>query len=172
MMTKQNEVATLYREVSARGNHPVGLVVKLYDAILEDLRYAMNAIAAGDVQGRTSSLNHVLKVIGELQSVLDHERGGEVSPLLNGFYNVTRPLILEANLHADAPHIQRLIDLFLPLCQAWKQVEREVCAVKLQTGGGSGTTEQGPAGLTISANDPSGTARNADSEIPRAQWSA
>ena len=169
---KQNEVATLYREVSTRGSHPVGLVVKLYDAILEDLHYAMNAVAAGDVQGRTSSLNHALKVVGELQSLLDHERGGEISPLLNGFYNVTRPLILEANIHSDAPHIQRLIDLYLPLRQAWKQVEREVCAVKPQAGNGSETAEQRPAGQTAPANDPSGTARTSDSETPHVQWNA
>ncbi len=172
MMTDHNEVATLYREVSTRGSHPVGLVVKLYDAILEDLRYAMNAVAAGDVQGRTSSLNHALKVIGELQSVLDHERGGEISPLLNGFYNVTRPLILEANVHSDAPHIQKLIDLYLPLRQAWKQVEREVCAGKVQASSGLGPAEQRPAGQTAPASDPSGSAKTADSEMPHAQWNA
>ena len=36
-------------------------------------------------------LNHALLIIAELESVLDHERGGEVSRHLDGFYKVTRP---------------------------------------------------------------------------------
>jgi len=121
-----NEIATLYRETSARGSHPTTLVVKLYDAILEDLRRALNAAAAGDIQGRAASLNHSLLVIAELQSVLDRERGGEVAKRLDGFYNVTRGLIVEANLHSKPEQIQRLIELYVPLRQAWKQVEEEM----------------------------------------------
>src|SRR3984957_10599090 len=121
-----NEIATLYRETSARGSHPTTLVVKLYDAILEDLRRALNAAAVVDVQGRAASLNHSLLVIAELQSVLDRERGGEVAKRLDGFYNVTRGLIVEANLHSKPEQMQRLIELYVPLRQAWKQVEEEM----------------------------------------------
>ena|ERR1700733_2697520 len=121
-----NEIATMYRETSARGTHPTTLVVKLYDAIIEDLRRALNAAAAGDIQGRAASLNHSLLVIAELQSVLDRERGGDVAQRLDGFYNVTRGLIVEANLHSKPEQMQRLIELYVPLRQAWKQVEEEM----------------------------------------------
>ena len=126
-----SEIASLYREVSARGSHPVSLVVKLYDAILEDFRRALSAAGTGDIQARTISLNHALQIIAELQSVLDHERGGEVSRRLDGFYNVTRSLIIEANIHSNPLHVQRLIDLYMPLRQAWIQVEHEAAAGKV-----------------------------------------
>jgi flagellar protein FliS len=121
-----NEIATMYRETSARGSHPVALVVKLYDAILEDLRRALNAASTGDIEGRTASLNHALLVIAELQSVLDHAQGGEAAKRLDGFYNVTRGLIIEANLRSKPEQLQRLIDLYLPVRQAWKKSTEEM----------------------------------------------
>jgi flagellar protein FliS len=126
-----NEFADVYRQESAHGNHPVELVGKLFDTILEDFRRALNAAGSGDIEARTSCLNHALQVIAELQSVLDHERGGMVAFRLNGFYDVTRALIIEANTHGTPPYIQRLLDLYIPLRQAWKQVERDATTGKL-----------------------------------------
>jgi flagellar protein FliS len=159
-----NEIATLYQETSARGSHPTTLVVKLYDAILEDLRRALNAAAAGDIQGRAASLNHSLLVIGELQGVLDRERGGEVAKRLDGFYNVTRGLIIEANLHSKPEHMQRLIELYVPLRQAWKQVETEMAQ-----GGSQGSS---PMPKAIAAHFASAPAESSELDRESAQWNA
>jgi flagellar protein FliS len=159
-----NEIATLYRETSTRGNRPVELVVKLYDAILEDLRRAMNAAGTGDVQGRTASLNHALLVIAELQSVLDHAQGGEIAQRLDGFYNVTRALIVDANLHSSPERVQRLIDLYMPLRQAWKQAENETS---------SGNSQMSrPAENIKRAASATGPADPSDSDVEHAQWNA
>jgi flagellar protein FliS len=159
-----NDIAAQYRETSARGSRPVELVVKLYDAILEDLRRAMNAAGAGDVQGRTASLNHALLVIAELQNVLDRERGGEVAQRLDGFYNVTRALIVEANLHSKPELVQRIIDLYLPLRQAWKQVEEEMSQEKSESSLASADSNR-----VALANPP---AETSDLDGERAQWNA
>jgi flagellar secretion chaperone FliS len=127
----QQDIASLYRQVSASGSNPVGLVVKLYDAILEDFRRAREAIAAGEVERRVSSLNHALLVIAELEGVLDFDRGGVVARQLQGFYGVTRGLIVEANLHASPERIERLLTLYKPLRQAWQQVESDVANHKV-----------------------------------------
>lgn len=122
----QNQIAAQYRQSSAQGANPVGLVVRLYDAILEDLRRALEALHAGQIESRTAALNHALLIIAELESVLDHERGGEVARHLKGFYRVSRAVILEENLRARPEGIERLIGLFLPVRQAWQQAERQV----------------------------------------------
>ena len=160
-----NEIAAVYSQISTRGSHPVGLVVKLYEAILEDFRRAIKAADTGDIAGRTKSLNHALQIIAELQSVLDHERGGEISRRLDGFYSVTRSLIMEANLHSSPEHVQKLIELYLPLRQAWKQVEDEASAGKLQitTPTGAGSNQ------AASTGKPSG---NASPDVPNTRWSA
>lgn len=162
---KPNEIAAVYSQSSTRGSHPVGLVVKMYEAILEDFRRAIKAAGAGDIQARTVSLNHALQIIAELQSVLDRERGGEVSQRLDGFYNVTRSLITEANIRSNPEQLQKLIELYMPLRQAWKQVEQEADAGKL--GGmdpaGSANTQ------TVSTDQPSG---NSSLEASGIHWNA
>lgn len=165
MTMNPNEIAAVYSQSSTRGSHPVGLVVKMYEAILEDFRRAIKAAGAGDIQGRTTSLNHALQVIAELQSVLDHERGGEVSRRLDGFYSVTRSLITEANIRSNPEHLQKLIELYMPLRQAWKQVEEEADAGKLQLAGPADANSK----LNVSASQPSG---NGSLDAPNAHWNA
>ena len=124
----QTQIASQYRQTSAQGRHPVGLVLKLYDAIVEDLRQALAALRASDVERRVAALNHALLIIAELESVLDHERGGEVAQRLKGFYQVTRAMIVEENLRGRAEGLEKLIALFLPVRQAWQEAERELAS--------------------------------------------
>src|SRR6202142_1649535 len=126
-----NNIADIYRQESTHGNHPVELVGKLYETVIEDFRRAHNAADSGDIQARTTSLNHALQVISELQSVLDHERGGEVARRLDGLYNVTRALITEANIKGKPHQFQKLIELYVPVRQAWKRVELDASMGKL-----------------------------------------
>ena len=161
----QDQIASLYRQTGARGSNPVGLVVKVYDAILEDFRRAINAANAGDIQARTSSLNHALQIIAELQSVLDHERGGVVAQRLDGFYSVTRSLVVEANIQGTPQHFQRLIDLYAPVRQAWEQVEREASAGQLN----AGIRKRLDANQAATSREQSSTN---SSEVPQVQWNA
>jgi flagellar protein FliS len=115
--------AAQYRQSSAQGAHPVGWVVRLYDAILKDFGEALEALRAGQVERRAAALNHALLVIAELEGVLDHEQGGEVARHLQGLYRVSRAMILEANVRASSTRIDKLIGMFLPVRQAWQQVE-------------------------------------------------
>jgi flagellar protein FliS len=122
----QDQIASHYRQISARGANPVGLVVKLYDAILEDFRRALGAIAENDVERRTAVLNHALLVIAELESVLDHQRAGTIAMQLRGFYAVTRAMIVEANVRGGPERIEKLMGLYMPLRHAWEKVENDV----------------------------------------------
>jgi flagellar biosynthetic protein FliS len=121
----QQQIAGQYRQLSTRGVNRVGLVVRLYDAVIEDLRRAREALRAGDVERRVGAVNHALLILAELESVLDHRRGGPVARHLEGFYRVTRSLLVEANGRADAAGMERLMALFLPVRQAWEQAERD-----------------------------------------------
>jgi len=126
----QNQIAAYYRQVSAQGANRVGLVVRLYDSILEDFRIAKEAFDAGDIERRTTRLNHSLLVISELEGVLDYERGGLVARRLKDFYAVTRAMIIEANIRCSREKLDRLAELYVPLRQAWRVVEQEVATGK------------------------------------------
>lgn len=127
----QDQIASHYRQISARGANPAGLVVKMYDAILEDFRRALAAVAEGDVERRTAALNHALLIIAELESVLDHERAAAIAMQLRGFYAVTRAMIVEANARGGQERIEKLAALYKPLQQAWQKVENDVATGKV-----------------------------------------
>jgi flagellar protein FliS len=122
------EAARQYRQLSSRGAHPVGLVVRLYDALLEDFRRAGEAVRAGEIERRTAAINHALLILAELEGTLDHTRGGVVAKHLEGLYQVSRALLVEANLRNSVERLQELTGMFLPVRQAWQQAERELSA--------------------------------------------
>lgn len=156
----QQDIASFYRQVGVAGANPAGLVVKLYDAILQDFGRARDAIAAHNVQERVTRLNHALLIIAELDSVLDFERGGIVARHLRGFYGVMRRLIIEANIHARREDIEKLIDHFAPLRKAWQQVEQDVARNKIKL---SDDHSRGPRTQTLTSQ--------AEQESGGSQWS-
>jgi flagellar protein FliS len=123
-------VAHAYRESTAQGASAVGRVVALFDTILRDFQRALLAIDAGDVQTRVSELNHALTIIGELQGVLDYQRGGEAAVRFERFYNVTRGLILSANVGVSRESLLELMELYKPVRQAWSQVDQKLTNVE------------------------------------------
>jgi flagellar secretion chaperone FliS len=168
---KQDEIASYYRQVSATGANPVGMVVRLYDRILEDFRRAIEAIAANDIKERVASMNHALLIIAELDSVLDFERGGIVAKHLRGFYNVTRAMIVEANIRTSEQQIRKLVDLYTPLQHAWQKVEQDVAEQKIQLPAGNRFPEVLPRPVLQSPSQ-RGVMAASEPEATNSRWSA
>jgi len=118
--------ASAYQQSTAVGATAVGQVIALYDTILRDLRRAIAAIEGGRIEDRVNSSNHALVVIGELQGVLDFQRGGEAARNLNSFYNVTRAMTTHASMRSSREEFQQLASMFARLRAAWSQVERTI----------------------------------------------
>jgi len=162
----QQDVAALYRQISANGANPSGAVVKLYDRILEDFRRASHAISAKNIELRVSCLNHALLIIAELEGVLDFERGGEVAKHLQGFYRVVRGLILQANIRATQQSLEELSKLVAPVRDAWQQVEHDVAHNKVNVAEKAAPPIQGPAPSNAEAG------RELELESTGSRWSA
>ncbi len=115
--------AQAYRQYAANGASPPELIGMLYEAAILSLHRAVHAVEVNDIPRRTANLNHVLAVIGELQSALSLERGGEVAQSLDRFYAFARTRIFEASVQNSQEILQRLATQFLSLREAWQQVE-------------------------------------------------
>jgi flagellar protein FliS len=120
------DTAFAYQQSSAFGSSAVGQVVAVYDRILRDLRQGVLAIKAGEVEKRVSALTHALTIIGELQGVLDFERGGEAAQNLNSFYNVTRAMVMQGGVSSSVETLEELVAMFTRLRSAWAKAERTV----------------------------------------------
>lgn len=150
----QDSAAFAYQQSNARGASPLGQVVALYDTILRDFHRALAAIEAGQVETRVFELNHALTVIGALQSALDFERGGDAAKVLERFYNVTRPMILGANVRASREAILNLVDLYQGVRRAWQQAERNLAAGAMQAAENSAVSKSAPANRVIAKPEP------------------
>ena len=159
-----NDPTLSYRQASARGASPLGQIVALYDTILRDFGRALEALKARDVESRVFELSHALTVIGHLQCVLDHDRGGEAAKAFERFYNVTRGMIVRANVRATPESLEELISLYGALRQAWYQADRQL------------PVDQQLAARTVRPVEPTETFANSPAsdevETTQLQWSA
>jgi len=158
-----NNPTLSYQQASANGASPVGQVIALYDTILRDFGRALAALKAGDIENRVLELNHAIVVIGYLQYVLDHERGGEPAKAFAQFYSVMRGMIVEANFKATPESIEELIELFSGVRQAWYQLEQLSSAGQAPPA----ADRQGDAEASATVSP-----ENEDIETPQFQWSA
>jgi flagellar protein FliS len=159
-----NQPASTYQQDSARGASPVGLIVSLYDTILRDFRRAQVAFEAGNIEARVFELNHALTVVAHLQSILDRERGGEAAPRFARFYEVTRGMILEANVRPSTESLQSLINMYTSLRQAWHEADRNLAPSVPETA--RPAVPEPPATPRISRQP------ELPVESPRGKWSA
>ena len=145
---RSDDSAFAYHQSTAFGASALGQVIALYDTMLRDFHRAMAAIGAGQIEKRVNALNHALIVVGELQGVLDYERGGQAARNLSDFYTVGRVLIMQASMTASREKLQELIGIFTRIRAAWAKAQRST--------GPSEPTQQ----LRISNEAHSGFAQN------------
>jgi len=122
-MTHQ-EIGSTYRVTGAAGANQFELVAMLYDVLLDDLRRAIQAIRAGNVEARSFELQHALRVLEQLQGSLNMEQGNEVAANLDRLYSIVRAKILEAQWKVSGGILESQIKLLEPVRDAWKQASQ------------------------------------------------
>jgi flagellar protein FliS len=113
-----------YREAAVRGASPLGLVVLLYEQLIEDLRRALAALRRGDIETRTRGISHALLVLGHLQASLNMDQGGQVAVNLEQFYKQVSTGLIEAQCRQSATMLEQQISHLLLVRDAWCEVER------------------------------------------------
>ncbi len=125
------DARTAYRQGLVGTENPVQLVVLLYEQAAKDVREALKALRAGDIERRTFEIDHALLVVGQLQGTLDMERGGEVAKNLERFYTMVRARLLQAQIQASAEILEEQMNLLLSLRETWQEVERRTREAQL-----------------------------------------
>jgi flagellar protein FliS len=160
-----------YQQSAARGASPVGLIIALYDTLLRDFRRALAALDGANVETRVFELNHALTIIAHLRDVLDHERGGDAAARLSRFYEVTNAMIMEANVSGSRLTLQKLVEIYGGLRQAWEHAERHLASAPIPVPQNPAAAAPQPSLVRIPtttslANDPS------ESTVASSRWSA
>lgn len=117
----QQEIGQTYREIGAQGAEPLELVSMLYDVLLDDLRRAIEALHACDVEKRAFEIQHALRILEQLQGSLDMENGGEPARNLDHLYSMVRAKLIEAHWKSSEELLRHQIELLQPVRDAWQQ---------------------------------------------------
>ena len=112
-----------YKPSAIEGASSIGLMVVLFDTLAVDLRRAVAALNKSDIEARCKELNHATLVIGQLDSWVDLDKGGESARNLAGFYAYLRAKMMEAAVSQSAKPLEAPIEMILQVRTAWHKLD-------------------------------------------------
>jgi flagellar protein FliS len=123
MLSPTHDSPRNYRIAAVQEASPAGLVVILYDLLVEDLQAAAQAIRNGEIEERSLQLKHALLVLQILEGSLDMERGGAAARSLAAFYAYLRGQLLDVQFRNDEQVLTHQIALIFDVREAWRTVD-------------------------------------------------
>jgi flagellar secretion chaperone FliS len=121
MKLSQTELS--YRKSAIEGASSIGLIIALFDTLAGDLRRAAAAIRKNDIDRRCKELDHASLVLGQLESWVDMDKGGESSQTLSRFYAYLRATMMQASVTQSAALLDTQIDTILQVRSAWQKLD-------------------------------------------------
>ena len=131
MITRMNRTRT-YRDCAVAGATPIGLLVALFDRLASDFRNATDAIRCGDIEARCRETNHAFLILGQLDSWVDLENGGESARQIAAFYAQLRSAVVQASTQQSAAILDGAIESVLNVRSKWQELDRVADAPALQ----------------------------------------
>ena len=121
-MTPMSRGADAYRQTEARSRSPLELVVMLYDGAVRFAGEAIEADAARQIARRGQAISKVIAIVGELQSTLNVDSGGQLAADLDKLYGYIQQRLLDVTMKKDAGALKEVQKLLTTLRDAWTQI--------------------------------------------------
>lgn len=112
-----------YLESEVFSAHPVKLVCLLYRGAIESVESARRHLREGDRLRRGRELAKASEILTELRSVLDYERGGDLSRNLGELYDYLQRRLNEAHIEQSDEPLAEAVRLLQVLLEGWKSCE-------------------------------------------------
>ena len=113
-----------YLRAAVQNASPAGLVIILFDLLINDLRRVIEAMQKGDIEKRSTELKHAFLLLQQLEGSLDMENGGDAAIHFSRFYSAVRSKLMEAHVKVSPEIVNRQIDLLFDVRQAWQQIDQ------------------------------------------------
>lgn len=112
----------VYQETAVSTQNRGRLIVMLYDGAIRFLKQALIDLDNKDYAAKGKNILKAMDIIFELNTVLDMEKGGQISQNLRALYNFMHRHLSEANLKKDPHRIREVIGLLEELNQSWRTI--------------------------------------------------
>ncbi|HWP31931.1 MAG TPA: flagellar export chaperone FliS [Fimbriimonadales bacterium] len=113
-----------YRRRAIQTAQPVELISMLYDALIHHCESAIRCMGEKNLEGQHSHFAKAQKILAELMSSLELQKGGEIAKNLFNIYAFCMRELSEANIKDDARKAVNCVGLLKELQEAWREVRR------------------------------------------------
>jgi flagellar biosynthetic protein FliS len=121
MNSRQTELS--YRRAVVQNASSAGLIIILYDLLIDDLRQAISAIEKRDIEARSKAIKHCFLVLQQLEGSLDKENGAEAAKYLAKVYATMRCRIFEAHMKVSPEILNQQVLHLLDLRRVWQELD-------------------------------------------------
>ncbi len=125
-----------YLETAVETASPARLIVMLYDGAIRFINEAVQAMQAKEYERQNHAFQRAQRILAELISSLDFEKGGEIAENLFRLYTYMYNQLVEANLQDSIERAEHVVHLLSELREAWDIVasQQEVQQVAIPAG--------------------------------------
>lgn len=111
-----------YQQTQVMTSSRVQIVVLLYDAAIQSIELARVGIESSNPGEKGRFLGRAISIIGELNSVLDFEQGGEIARSLHRLYEYMLSELVTANARNDARRLNGPLRCMTTLREGWREI--------------------------------------------------
>jgi flagellar protein FliS len=98
-----------YLETAVETASPARLIVMLYDGAIRFINEATYAMQQRDYETQNAKLQRAQKILAELISSLDFDKGGEIAENLFRLYAYMYNQLVEANINDDTARLEHVV---------------------------------------------------------------
>ena len=121
---KAYKKTNLEAELSFADPHRV--IQMMYEGLIERLSQAKGAIMRHDYEYKADRISKAVGIINGLQSALDNRSNPELGQRMFALYDYMKELLTKASVSLDTAPIDEVINLILPIKQAWDQIPQDI----------------------------------------------
>ena len=121
-MNPMSRGAEAYRQTEARSRSPLELVVMLYDGAVRFVGEAVDADAKREIARRGQAISKAIAIVGELQSTLNVDSGGQLAVDLDQLYSYIQRRLLDVTMKKDTAALPEVQKLLTTLREGWSQI--------------------------------------------------
>ncbi len=114
-----------YRKGAIGGASPLQLIIMLYDGAMKHMHAAKVAMEQRDLYQQNKSMQAAQRIIAELMSSLDMERGGDIAKNLLSLYSFVYNRLMEANIQDNMEMLDECMKLVSDLGESWRTIQRQ-----------------------------------------------
>jgi len=116
------QYARQYQQTQVMTSSGVQIVVLLYDAAIQSIELARTGIESKNLNDKGRFLGRAISIVGELNSVLDFEQGGEIARSLHRLYEYMLTELVVANARNNTRHLDGPLRCLTTLREGWREI--------------------------------------------------